>query len=69
MKPGETSTVTFFNALKPSLEIRKLDSVTGDPVKGAKFQIWYGSNHTDTGELTTSAPTFLTQAERSFSPK
>ena len=51
LKPGETSTVTFFNALKPSLEIRKLDSVTGDPVKGAKFQIWYGSNHTDTGEL------------------
>ena len=51
LKSGETSTVTFFNALKPSLEIRKLDSVTGDPVKGAKFQIWYGSNHTDTGEL------------------
>ena len=51
LKPGETSTVTFFNALKPSLEIRKVDSVTGDPVKGAKFQIWYGSNHTDTGEL------------------
>ena len=51
VKPGETSTVTFFNALKPSLEIRKVDSVTGDPIKGAKFQIWYGSNHTDTGEL------------------
>ena len=51
LKPGETSTVTFFNALKPSLEIRKVDIVTGDPVKGAKFQIWYGSNHTDTGEL------------------
>ena len=51
LKPGETSTVTFFNALKPSLEIRKVDSVTGDPVKGTKFQIWYGSNHTDTGEL------------------
>ena len=51
LKPGETSTVTFFNALKPTLEIRKVDSVTGDPVKGAKFQIWYGSNHTDTGEL------------------
>ena len=51
LKPGETSTVTFFNALKPNLEIRKVDSVTGDPVKGAKFQIWYGSNHTDTGEL------------------
>ena len=51
LKPGETSNVTFFNALKPSLEIRKVDSVTGDPVKGAKFQIWYGSNHTDTGVL------------------
>ena len=51
LKAGETSTATFFNALKPSLEIRKVDSVTGDPVKGAKFQIWYGSNHTDTGEL------------------
>ena len=51
LKPGETSTVTFFNAIKPTLEIRKVDSVTGDPVKGAKFQIWYASNHTDTGEL------------------
>lgn len=51
LKPGETSTATFFNALKPSLEIRKVDSVTGNPIKGAKFQIWYGSNHTDTGEL------------------
>ena len=51
LKAGETSTVTFFNALKPTLEIRKVDSVTGDSVKGAKFQIWYGSNHTDTGEL------------------
>ena len=51
LKAGETSTVTFFNALKPTLEIRKVDSVTGDPIKGAKFQIWYASNHTDTGEL------------------
>lgn len=51
LKPGETSTATFFNALKPSLEIRKVDSVTGDPIKGAKFQIWYASNHTDSGDL------------------
>ena len=51
LKAGETSTVTFFNALKPTLEIRKVDSVTDDPVKGAKFQIWYASNHTDSGEL------------------
>ena len=51
LKAGETSTVTFFNALKPSLEICKVDSITGDPIKGAKFQVWYASNHTDTGEL------------------
>ena len=51
LKAGGTATVTFFNALKPTLEIRKVDSVTGDPVKGAKFQVWYASNHTDTGEL------------------
>ena len=51
LKAGETSTVTFFNALKPTLETRKVDSVTGDPVKGTKFQIWYASNHTDSGEL------------------
>ena len=61
LKPGETSTVTFFNALKPSLEIRKVDSVTGDPIKGAKFQIWYGSNHTDTGEL-NDLGTYLSDA-------
>ena len=61
LKPGETSTVTFFNALKPNLEIRKVDSVTGDPVKGAKFQIWYGSNHTDTGEL-NDLGTYLSDA-------
>ena len=51
LKPGETSTITFFNAFKPTLEICKVDSITGDPIKGAKFQIWYASNHTDTGEL------------------
>ena len=51
LKAGETSTVTFVNALKPNLEIRKADSITGDPVKGAKFQILYGSNHTDSGEM------------------
>ena len=51
LEAGCTRTVTFFNAVKPSLTILKRNSVTGDPVKGAKFQIWYGSNHTDTGEL------------------
>ena len=69
LKPGKTSTVTFFNALKPSLEIRKVDSVTGDPIKGAKFQIWYGSNHTDTGELNDLGTCFSDASGKSFSPR
>ena len=69
LKPGETSTVTFFNALKPSLEIRKVDSVTGDPVKGAKFQIWYGSNHTDTGELNDLGTYFSDESGKIILPE
>ena len=41
----------FENHKKPSLEIQKIDSITKDPLKGAKFQIWYRSNKTETGEL------------------
>ena len=69
LKAGETSTVTFFNALKPSLEIRKLDSVTGDPVKGVKFQIWYGSNHTDTGELNDLGTYFSDESGKIILPE
>ena len=69
LKAGETSTVTFFNALKPSLEIRKLDSVTGDPVKGAKFQVWYASNHTDTGELNDLGTYFSDESGKIILPE
>ena len=69
LKPGETSTATFFNALKPSLEIRKVDSVTGDPIKGAKFQIWYGSNHTDTGELNDLGTYFSDESGKIILPE
>ena len=69
LKPGETSTVTFFNALKPSLEIRKVDSVTGDPVKGAKFQVWYASNHTDTGELNDLGTYFSDESGKIILPE
>ena len=44
-------TVNFQNHKKPVLTINKVDSVTGSPIKGAKFQVWYGSNNTSTGEL------------------
>ena len=69
LKAGETSTVTFFNALKPTLEIRKVDSVTGDPVKGAKFQIWYASNHTDTGELNDLGIYYTDESGKIFLPE
>ena len=69
LKAGETSTVTFFNALKPTLEIRKVDSVTGDPVKGAKFQVWYGSNHTDTGELNDLGTYFSDESGKIILPE
>ena len=44
-------TVYFENHKKPTLTIKKVDSITGSPIEGAKFQVWYGSNSTDTGEL------------------
>lgn len=49
--PNKDSDIYFENHKKPSLTIEKIDSITGDPIKGAKFQIWYGSNNTETGEL------------------
>lgn len=44
-------TAYFENHKKPTLTINKVDSITGSPIEGAKFQVWYGSNSTDTGEL------------------
>ena len=49
--PNRDAEVFFENHKKPSLEIQKIDSITKDPLKGAKFQIWYRSNKTETGEL------------------
>lgn len=49
--PNRNHTVYFENHKKPILTIQKVDSITGNPIKGAKFQIWYASNSTDTGEL------------------
>ena len=51
LEAGCTRTVTFFNAVKPSLTILKRNSVTGDPLYNAKFHIYYGSDNTTTGEI------------------
>ena len=49
--PGETRTVTFFNAMKPSLKIIKRCEVTKDPIPNTKFHIWWASDNTGTGAM------------------
>ena len=48
---NRTGTVRFQNYPKPSLTINKLDSITKEPIKGAKFHVIYASNNTFTSEL------------------
>ena len=59
--PNRNHTVYFENHKKPTLTIQKVDSITGSPIQGAKFQVWYGSNGTDTGEL-NDLGTYFTDA-------
>ena len=49
--PGETRTVTFFDAMKPSLKIIKRCEVTKDPIPNTKFHIWWASDNTSTGAM------------------
>lgn len=51
LAPNRTSVVRFENYPKPSLTINKVDSITKDVLKGAKFNIIYASNNTFTGEF------------------
>lgn len=51
LEAGCTRTVTFFNAVKPSLTILKRNSITTDPLSNAKFHIYYASDNTTTGEI------------------
>jgi len=49
--PNRDHTVYFENHQKPALTVKKVDSVTGDPLQGAKFQVIYASNNTVSGEI------------------
>ncbi len=49
--PNRDHTVYFENHQKPALTVKKVDSVTGDPLQGAKFHVTYASNHTGSGEI------------------
>lgn len=51
LAPNRTSVVRFRNYPKPSLTINKVDSITKDALKGAKFHIVYASSNTFTGEI------------------
>lgn len=49
--PNRDHTVYFENHQKPNLTVKKVDSVTGDPLQGAKFHVTYASNNTGSGEI------------------
>lgn len=51
LEANRTSVVRFKNYPKPSLTINKVDEITKDGLKGAKFSIVYASNNTFTGEI------------------
>ena len=63
--PNRDHTLYFKNHKKPTLTVNKVDSVTGSPIKGAKFEVWYGSNNTTTGEL-NSLGTYFSDANGQF---
>ena len=49
--PNRDHTVYFENHQKPALTVKKVDSVTGDLLQGAKFHVTYASNNTSSGEI------------------
>ena len=63
--PNRDHTVYFTNHQKPSLTVKKIDSVTGDPLPGAKFQVIYASNNTGSGEI-NDLGTFYTSENGQF---
>ena len=63
--PNRDHTVYFENHKKPSLTVKKVDSVTGDALQGAKFQVTYASNNTGSGEI-NDLGTFYTDENGQF---
>ena len=49
LRPGKTTEITIENEKKPGLTIKKIDSVTGNPLKGAKFELWVSKDNTEDG--------------------
>ena len=49
LRPGKTTEISIENEKKPDLLIEKLDSVVGDGLKGAKFEIWVSKDKSSDG--------------------
>ena len=49
LRPGKVTEITIENEKKPGLTIKKIDSVTGNPLKGAKFELWVSKDNTEDG--------------------
>ena len=62
LEENKTTTIELSNLRKPDLFVKKVDSVTGSPIEGVKFQIWRGSDDTKTGEY-NDLGIFYTDAE------
>ena len=63
--PNRTGTVQFQNYPKPTLTVNKIDSITGDFIKGAKFSVTFKSDKTSTGEI-RDLGTFYTDENGQF---
>ncbi len=62
LEENKTTTLELSNLRKPALFIKKVDSITGSPIEGVKFQVWRGSDDTKTGEY-NDLGTFYTDVQ------
>lgn len=65
LEANKLATVIFQNYEKPTLTVNKISSVSGEPLKGAKFRVTYRSNNTETGSM-SNLGNFLTDDNGQF---
>ncbi|WP_409967720.1 SpaA isopeptide-forming pilin-related protein [Bengtsoniella intestinalis] len=58
-------TLHFTNDRQPTLTVNKIDSITGDPILGALFEVTYQSSKTSTGEI-RDLGTYYTDTDGQF---
>ena len=65
LEANKLGTAFFSNYEKPTLTVTKVSSVSGEPLKGVKFQVTYRSNNTETGSM-SNLGYFLTDDNGQF---